>query len=192
MTDAKTKVPLFNKAAWKKANNVLKEILAGNASDPSGMVFYSQQLTAKGEPAYDSHEHAILDCSRGSNDTECAHKQFITTFGTWNTGVEMSDVLMAEWRHRYNQHVSERRRLGFPRIGHYDTWLIDYLQLIVEHNHGVLLYPDRSNASDYATTRERFGTVAIHSHELADAINNIELDQEVSQYRLTADRQYLC
>ena len=44
----------------------------------------------------------------------------------------MSDVLMAEWRHRYNQHVSERRRLGFPRIGHSDTWLIDYLQIIVE------------------------------------------------------------
>jgi hypothetical protein len=43
-----------------------------------------------------------------------------------------------------------------------------------------------------AKTRERFGTVAIHSHELADAINNIELDQEVSKYRLTADQQYLC
>jgi hypothetical protein len=50
MTDAKTKAPLFNKAAWKKANNVLKEILAGNASDPCGMVFYTQQLNAKGEP----------------------------------------------------------------------------------------------------------------------------------------------
>jgi hypothetical protein len=142
MTDAKIKAPLFNKAAWKKANNVLKEILAGNASDPRGMVFYLQQLTAKGEPAYDSHDHAILDCSRGSNDTECAHKQFITTFSTWNTGVEMSDVLMAEWHHRYNQHVSQQRRLGFPWIGNYDTWLIDYLQIIVEHNHGVLLYPD--------------------------------------------------
>jgi len=82
------------KQAAKKVNNVLKEILAGNASDPCGMVFYSQQLTAKGEPAYDSHDHAILDCSHGSNDTECAHKQFITTFGTWNTGVEMSDVLI--------------------------------------------------------------------------------------------------
>ena len=152
MTDAKTKAPLFNKAAWKKANNVLKEIIAGNASDPCGMVFYSQQLNAKGEPAFDYHDHAMLDCSRGSNDTECAHKQFITTFGTWNTGVQMSDVLMAEWRHRYNQHVSERRRLGFPRIGHYDTWLIDYLQIIVERNHGVLLYPDWSNASDYETT----------------------------------------
>ena len=192
MTDAKTKAPLFNKVAWKKANNGLKEILAGNASDPHHMVFYSQQLTAKGEPAYDSHDHALLDCSRGSNDTECAHKQFITTFGTWNTGVKMSDFLMAEWRHRYNQHVSERRRLGFPRIGHYDTWLIDYLQLIVERNHGVLLYPDWSNASDYETTREHFRTVAIHSQELADAINNIELDQEISKYRLTSDHQYLC
>jgi hypothetical protein len=192
MIDAKTKAPLFNKAAWKKANNVLKEILAGNASDPCGMVFYSQQLNAKGEPAFDYHDHAMLDCSRGSNDTECAHKQFITTFGTWNTGVQMSDVLMAEWRHRYNQHVSERRRLGFPRIGHYDTWLIDYLQIIVERNHGVLLYPDWSNASDYETTCERFGTVAIHSQELADAIQNIELDKELSNYRLTADQQYLC
>jgi len=138
--DAKTKMPLFNKAVWKKANNVLKEILAGNASNPCGMAFYLQQLTAKGEPAYDSREHALLDCSHGSNDTECAHKQFITTFGTWNTGVEMSDVLMAEWHHRYNQHVLEQRWLGFPRIGHYDTWLIDYLQIIVERNHGVLLY----------------------------------------------------
>ncbi len=52
---------------------ICAEILAGNASDPCGMVIYSQQLTTKGEPAYDSHDHAILDCSCGSNDTECAH-----------------------------------------------------------------------------------------------------------------------
>ncbi len=125
MTDAKTKVPLFTKAAWKKANIVLKEILAGNASDQCGMVFYLQQLTATGESTYDSCDHAILDCSPGSNDTECAHKQFITTFGTWNTGVEMPDVLMAVLRHRYNWHVSEQQRLGFPWIGHYDTWMIE-------------------------------------------------------------------
>jgi hypothetical protein len=77
----------------EKANNVLKEILAGNASNPCVVGFYSQQLTAKGEPACDTHGHAFLDCSHGSNDTECAHKQFITTFGTWNTGVEMSRSL---------------------------------------------------------------------------------------------------
>jgi hypothetical protein len=55
----------------------------------------------------------------------------------------------------------------------------------------VLLYPDWSNASDYETTHERFGTVTIHSQELAEAINNIELDQELSKYSLTADQQYL-
>ncbi len=49
MTDTKTKATLFNKAAWKKANNVLKEILASNASDTGGMVFYSQQLTPKAQ-----------------------------------------------------------------------------------------------------------------------------------------------
>ena len=154
MLDAKTKAPLFNKAAWKKANNVLIEILADNASDPCGMVFYSQKLTVKGEPAFDSHGHAILDCSRGSNDTECAHKQFITTFGTWNTGVEKSDVLMAEWHHRYNQRVSdERRRLGFPRIGHYDTWLlIDHLQIIVERNHCHRPWYRRERYPDYGVS----------------------------------------
>ncbi len=99
---------------------------------------------------------------------------------------------MSEWRHRYNQHVSEQRRLGFLRIGHYDTWLIDYLQIIVEHNHGVLLYPDWSNTSNYATTREKFGTVAIHSPQLAKAINSIELNKDILDYRLMADQQYLC
>ena len=99
----------------------------------------------------------------------------------------MSDVLMAEWHHRCNQHVLEQQRLGFPRIGHYDTRLIDYFQIIVERNHGVLLYPDWSNASDYETTHE-----LLYSQELADAINNMELDQELSKYRLTAHQQYLC
>ena len=97
--DSKSKKPLFNNAAWKKASNVLKEILAGYASDPPRVSY----------------------CSRGTNDTECVHKQIVTTFGTWCTGIEMSDALLAEFRHRYNQRCSERRRAGFPRLGHYDT-----------------------------------------------------------------------
>ncbi len=65
------------------------------------------------------------------------------------------------------------------------------MQIIVERNHGLLLYHDWSNASNYKATCEHFGMVAIHSQELADAINNIELGQELSKYRLTADQQYL-
>ena len=56
----------------------------------------------------------------------------------------------------------------------------------------MLLYPDWSNANNYETTLDRFGMVAIHSQDLADAINNIELDQELYKYPLTADQQYLC
>jgi len=63
----------------------------------------------------------FFDCNRGTNDVEGFHKQILTTFGTWQTGVEMSDKLMAERRHRFTQLISERRRLGFPCLGHFDT-----------------------------------------------------------------------
>ena len=127
--DATTGLPLFNKAAWKKACNVLGEILMGYAADPPGVEFYYQSLNAKGEPAFDEHGIPLLDCNRGTNGVENTHKQIVTTFGTWCTGAEMADCLLAERRHRYNHNMSERRRHGFPKIGHYDTWLIDLLQV---------------------------------------------------------------
>ena len=159
--DSKTGTPLFNQANWKRANGVLKEILAGHGSDPPGVEFYQQRLNAKNEPAVNAHGLPLLDCTRGTNRPENVHKQIVTTFGTWHTGVEMADRLLEEWRHRYNQHCSEKRRLGFPKLGHYDTWLTDSLQSLVERNHGVLLYPEWSNASDYLSTSEAFGTVPL-------------------------------
>ena len=89
--DSETDAPLFNNNAWKAAKNVLKEILAGLASDPPGVSFYSHRLNSNGDLAYDNHGIALLNCSNQS-----AHKQFITTFGTWNTGVHMADCLMAD------------------------------------------------------------------------------------------------
>ena len=35
--------------------------------------------------ALDQYGIALIDCSRGTNDTECVHKQIVTTFGYWNT-----------------------------------------------------------------------------------------------------------
>ena len=128
IVDSKTKQPLFNEAAWKRALNVLLEILDGNAADAPDYSPYHQRLNARGEPATDEDGLVLLDCSRGTSDTECAHKQICTAFGSWVAGVELSDVLLREWRHRYNHRIAERRRLGFPKIGHYDTWLIDKLQ----------------------------------------------------------------
>ena len=186
--DSKTKAPLFNKAAWGRANNVLAEILAGYAADPPGVEFYYQSLDAKGEPAFDEHGIALLDCNRGTNDVENSHKQIITTFGTWCTGVEMADCLLAERRHRYNHRVSERRRRGFPKLGHFDTWLIDKLQLLIEKNHNKLFYPSWPNTGDYADTSEQFGTVPIHSAELGAALAAISLAPKVTA-KFTSDQR---
>jgi hypothetical protein len=37
------------------------------------------------DSALDQYGIALIDCSRGTNDTECVHKQIVTTFGSWNT-----------------------------------------------------------------------------------------------------------
>lgn len=174
--------------AWKKAKCVLLEIAAGLYSDPPDVDFYCQRLDACGRLATDEHGTPLLDCSRGTNDTECVHKQIITAFGSWCTSTRMSDALLRDFRHRYNQRVSERRRMGFPRLGHFSSWLTETLQCLVERNHNVLLYPAWSNSSEYGPTDETIGTAPLQSRELTAAVNAIELLQEP---KLTLDQQYL-
>ena len=194
MVDPKTGKTLFNDNAWKIAKNLLMEILDGNVSDPPGMSFYSHRLTAKGELAYDSNGHALLNCSRGTNATECVHKQIVATFGHWRTGVEFADYLLADFCHRYNQHVSEKHRTGFPVFGHPRYWLINTLQKLVLRNHGVHLYPEFPNMSEYGSTQERNGTIPLHSLELGAAVDNIVLPLAPpgKPYKLSPDEKYLC
>lgn len=113
------------------------------------------------------------------------------TFGSWNTGVEMSDCLLAERRHRHNQGCAERRRFGFPTIGHFDTWLIDQLQNLMMENHGFHLYPTWSNSSDYKDTDESFDTVALHNYELHEALNK-KCGNVGTEIKLTREQKYLC
>lgn len=63
------------------------------------------------------------------------------------------------------------------------------MQLLVERNHNKLLFPGWSNTSDFANTPETFGTVALHSPELAEVVSKIEVGEEV---KLTSDQRYLC
>jgi len=189
--DSETKLPLFNEAAWKKANNVLAEILAGYAADPPGKQFYYQSLNSKGEPAFDEHGIPLLDCNRGTNDVENTHKQIVTTFGTWCTGAEMAECLLAERRHRYNHKVSEHKRWDFPKLGHYDTWLIDLVQRLVEQNHNVHYLPNWTNTGDYADTPETFGTVPIHSAELGTALEGLEIPPEATA-KFSSEQRFLC
>ena len=178
--------PLFNDAAWKKANNILKEIIAGFYSDPPGISFYVQKMDEKGEPQTNRYGMPVLFCMRGTNLTESAHKQMLMSIGQWCSGIEMSDATRAEYRHRYNHRMSERRRMGFPRIGHYDTWLFDAIQILVDHNHNVLLFPFWCNSHDRLDTAESFGTVPLQSDELTMKVNHLSISP-----KLTREQHYL-
>ena len=213
--------PLFNAEAWARANNILKEILRGYYSDPPGVSMYTKKLRDDGSGLVKTNKFGMdeIECCRGTNRVEAFHKNLNNTFGSWHVGVGMTEVLLAERRHRHNHNTSERRRAGFPRIGHYDTWLVDSLQSLVRKNHAILLYPNWVNASDYKDTPESFNTVPLHSQELDTAIENkcntlirnmqTKIDNDLmreikkdstkkykrrirAKFKLTSDQKYLC
>ncbi|EJK48190.1 hypothetical protein THAOC_33036 [Thalassiosira oceanica] len=172
MKDSKTGKPLFNAEAWKKADNLLKEILLGYYSDPPGVPMYTKELKPDGSIAKNKYGMDKIECCRGTPRVEAFHKNLEVSFGGWPVGVAMASVLLAERRHRHNHRTSERRRDDFPKIGHFDTWKVDSLQSLVLMNHDLILYPQWVNASDFRNTAEHFNNVPLHSRELDTALRN--------------------
>ena len=194
LKDSVTGRPLFNDAAWKRADNVLNEILLGLYSDPPSEKFYTIRLRENGTEMTNKYGMVMYDCSRGTNRVEGVHKDLIAIVRGWNTGVEMSVALLGERRHRHNQRVAEIRRLGYPKIGHYDIWLVEELQMLYLSNHGILLHPNVTNSSQYISTNESFDAVALQSisvHEsLKERCREIE-NSKGSLPTLSRDLDYL-
>lgn len=189
--DRETGKALFNKVAWKKANGVLKEIIQGHYSDPPGIPMYKFKLTPAGDIKRDQFGIALLKCDRDTNALEGSHAHINHTLGTQMMGPEMVDAVLAEDRLRSNIKASRANRLNFPKFGHYNTWMIDIHQKVVERNHNELLYPGWVCASDYAPTNEKFGFVCLAPKELEDQINNeIDLD-EIAKKKMTPTTRYL-
>ena len=137
----------------------------------------------------------MIDCMQGTNMTEAYHKNLLQSFFGWHTGVEMSTTtnLLAEQRHRGNHQCSEIRREGFPKIGHYNTWLIDQLQNLVMQNRGWRIFPNWYNASDYKITEETFDTIALHSVQLHEVLmTQWESIPHKADIKLTSDQKYIC
>ncbi|KAL7508031.1 hypothetical protein ACHAXN_007607 [Cyclotella atomus] len=194
MKDSKTNAPLFNANSWKKANNVLHEILAGFYSDPPGVALYRKKVSEDGAIMKNKYDMDVIECMRGTNGTKAVHKGLARIFGGWNMGVEMSSYVLAWIRHCYNHRCSEHKPMGFPIIGHFDTWLVDLLQNLVYKNHGKLLYPNWTNASDYRASDESFDTSVIHSQQLHDALAqrwDALSDAEKAKVKLTSDQKFL-
>jgi hypothetical protein len=179
---------IFNKAAWKTADNILKEILLGYHSDPPDMSFYRYQLTVSGDIKRDHLGIALLECDRGTSGVENDHKHIASTYGKWPMGFAMGDCVLTEHRHRKNHKASQKRRPGFPVLGHFDTWLIDAMQFIYEENHNVLIYPGHSNTSAFVPTAETFGIVPIAPPEIRDAINRLQMP---AKFRLPPDLKHV-
>lgn len=189
--DSATTKPLFNAAAWAKANNVLKEIQRGYYSDPPGFNFYSFALDKDGNKKIDKFGIPLLRCSRGTNLVENVHKSYSSTFRA-ACGFELGDCMLAERRHRRNIRMAERRIASYPHLGHYNTWLVDELQLLVERIHGKVMYPSWISSSDFRDTHESFTTVALHSDELHEALNCRLATLDKEKMNLTSDQSFLC
>jgi hypothetical protein len=103
-------------------------------------------------------------------------------------GVQMTDAVLQLFRHRFNLRRSKAKREHFPNIRHYETHLIDLLQVLVLANHKVDIFPNWSNSCDYIPTRETFGTVPLCSEALHAAATKIKIKEGVT---LSAEKQYL-
>ena len=77
LKDSKTGKPLFNVAAWKRADNTLSEILLGFYSDPPNEQFYTICFRGNGTEMTNTYDMVLYDCSRGTNRVESVHKDLI-------------------------------------------------------------------------------------------------------------------
>ena len=189
--DLKTGVALFrNKKMWVQAQNILDDIEIGYYSDPPGVDFYHYIVNEDGAIKTDKHGIKLLRCTRGTNSVENTHRQYSTTF-RFRAGCEFADCLLGDRRHRQNEKIARALFKGHPDIGHYDTFLIDKLQNLLERNHKKRLYDSWVNASDFNETEESFCMVALHSKELADALAKIEIGEDI-QKGYSKDVRFLC
>ena len=89
---------------------------------------------------------------------------------------------------RYSRSSSERNRLGFPKLGHFDGWLVDLRQLLTAEIYGTQYLSRWANTLLMVSTPEQTGIVPLQEGTLN--VNPLaEANLEASP--LTAELQYL-
>ena len=91
----------------ERSRDDLEKILEGYHSDSPGLTMYTKRLRADRTVMKNEFGMDMIECLQGTNRIEGYHKNIITSFGNWHVGMEMSNCLLREWRHRHNQVVSE-------------------------------------------------------------------------------------
>jgi hypothetical protein len=122
-------VPLLNDKTKAQFQHLLKHVRNGCLSDPEGVDLYMPI-------SKDSLGLIEYRCIRGTSDVESLHQKLEMNFAPWNAGPEYADNNLAVKRHRFNIRASERYRKGFPKVGHYDHYILDetyrYMKTIFE------------------------------------------------------------
>ena len=154
--------PLFSAETWKKTQGVLHDVRKGWLSDPSLISVYTQEGTDKnGLPLY--------HCIRGTNSVEGAiHNPIRRNFASLNASMELSDALIADFRHRHNADTGSLHKTGIKYSGHYDPWLDHEIRQLREDIFWTVQPknpPGRAihdtDPLNFAPTKEKFGITAI-------------------------------
>jgi hypothetical protein len=83
-----------------KANNLLKEILSGAYYDIPGVSYYKFKLDDKGDIAHNFLGLPIIECWRGTSDTEASHRQLKVAYWSWTINIRTSHCQSSECTHR--------------------------------------------------------------------------------------------
>ncbi|KAF9000804.1 hypothetical protein BDZ89DRAFT_1170255 [Hymenopellis radicata] len=164
LKDAESGLPLFNAAAWKTAKNILVLVKSGYISDPPGLSLYHflGYSSSSGLPIY--------QCFRGTNFTEGGvHRPIRHCMPLGGASPRHTVNRLLDFIFRHNMRVGTRNKTGTSYRGHFDPWLINQRQLLLNSEEVRSLVPASKpvagwvNGDLYEPTTEVFGILPIPS-----------------------------
>ncbi|KAJ3309245.1 hypothetical protein HDU76_003679 [Blyttiomyces sp. JEL0837] len=143
--------PLLKPDAIKELTNLIKKhIRNGCMVDPLDHPLYIETGT-------DGNGLSLYDSSRGTNDDEATHRVLELLIQCSNGGPGYIDATLAVVRHHGNIRSSQRYRPNFPKLGHYDHFLIDQVNEIASRCFGYRIHKWWPHTSLCMATSETFG-----------------------------------
>ncbi|KAI3630079.1 hypothetical protein MIR68_011514 [Amoeboaphelidium protococcarum] len=144
----------------------------GCLSDPVGIGLYY-------ETGQDSNGLTTYRCIRGTSDLERGiHQKLVRKFKTWNAGPAFADAALSLIRHRFNVRASERNRL-FPKLGHYDHFLMDLVQNFSKSIYGSSVHKWWSDLTDLTLSSEYFGVIPCIPRDQYESVS----EEQIRHYK---------
>ena len=89
--------------------------------------------------------------------------------------------------------MAEMHLVDYPTLGHFTTWMINWLKILFKKNHGILLFPGWINGSNYHDTNEGFITISNHLEILDKALKaRAEQISEGIKNGYTGNMRFIC